>query len=106
MLGGAVDPGAAALGEEEALAVVREDLRLSMGIEARPERIFFKRWERGIPQYERGHQARLEAIASRLARHPGLHLTGNGYRGVALNSCVTEADRVARGVLEELARSG
>lgn len=105
MLGGAVDPAAAALGEEEILAEVRRDLKLSMGIEARPERVFLKRWERGIPQYTQGHHARLEAIETRLLRFPSLHLTGNGYRGVALNSCVTEADRVAGQVLAGLGRA-
>jgi oxygen-dependent protoporphyrinogen oxidase len=105
MLGGAVDPEAARLEEEEMVSLVREELRRSMGIEARPVRTFLKRWERGIPQYEKGHQARLEAIEGRRALHPGLHLTGNAYRGVALNSCVTEADRVAAEVLEGLARA-
>jgi oxygen-dependent protoporphyrinogen oxidase len=105
MLGGAVDPEAALLEEGEMVSLVRDELRRSMGIASRPERTFLRRWERGIPQYERGHQERLEGIEARRALHPGLHLTGNAYRGVALNSCVTEADRVAAEVLEGLSRA-
>jgi oxygen-dependent protoporphyrinogen oxidase len=49
----------------------------------------------GIPQYVVGHLDRLGRIEGRLARHRGLFVAGNGYRGVAINSCVTEAAPLA-----------
>lgn len=95
MIGGARDPGAADLPEEELLQAVRRDLAVSMGIAAAP------RWHRvfrhplGIPQYVVGHAARLSRIEERRSRWPGLMLSGNSYRGVSVNHCVAEAARLA-----------
>jgi oxygen-dependent protoporphyrinogen oxidase len=66
-----------------------------MRIEAPPRRTWIFRHPRGIPQYERGHGARLDAIEDRLVRFPGLHLTGNSYLGVSVNLCVVDAGRTA-----------
>ncbi|MDM7916050.1 MAG: protoporphyrinogen oxidase, partial [Candidatus Eisenbacteria bacterium] len=100
MLGGAHDPQAASLPDEEIVAIVRDELRKSMGIEAPPRRVHLFRHPLGIPQYEIGHGARLERIAGRLARlDPGggrrLGLLGNAYRGVAVNQCVKDATDLA-----------
>jgi oxygen-dependent protoporphyrinogen oxidase len=99
MVGGAVDPGALELDDEAIVQLVREDLRMGMGISAPPEKVFVSRWPAGIPQYVVGHRERLDRIHDLLFRSPGIFLGGNAYRGVALNSCVTEADRLARDVL-------
>jgi oxygen-dependent protoporphyrinogen oxidase len=95
MVGGAHDPSALDLSDDELLGVVRADLRRTMGIEAPPRRTWIFRHPRGIPQYERGHGARLDAIEDRLARAPGLHVTGNSYLGVSVNLCVVDAARTA-----------
>ncbi len=55
------------------------------------------RW--AIPQYELGHLDRVAWIEERTARHPGLYLGGNSFRGVALNDCVEQADRLARQII-------
>ena len=101
MIGGAHDPDAAALPDEALLATVLADLRRTMGIAAPPRRTWIFRHPRGIPQYERGHGARLDAIEDRLARLPGLHLTGNSYQGVSVNLCVVDAARVAERISAE-----
>ncbi len=95
MIGGAQDPEAVRLQDADLLAIVREDLKRSMGIEAAPRRIWIFRHHLGIPQYAVGHGRRLERISESLERSPGLHLTGNSYRGVAINSCVKEAKELA-----------
>jgi oxygen-dependent protoporphyrinogen oxidase len=53
------------------------------------------RWAKAIPQYHLGHLERVAWIEERAARHPGLYLGGNAYRGVALNDCVEQAARLA-----------
>jgi protoporphyrinogen/coproporphyrinogen III oxidase len=84
------------------LATVRADLGQALGIQAEPifQRVI--RWDRAIPQYQLGHLERVSWIEERAARHRGLFLGGNCYRGVALNDCVERAnelaDRVIRGV--------
>jgi oxygen-dependent protoporphyrinogen oxidase len=105
MVGGASDRVAVTLNDEELLQTVRGDLQQTMRLTATPEFTRITRHHRGIPQYERGHLARLARIAGRVAGHPGLHLAGNSYRGVAMNACIADADRIAEEVLALPARS-
>ena len=46
-----------------------------------------------------GHLDTLKRIDAALERNPGLHVAGNGYRGVAINSCVAEAGPIAERLL-------
>ncbi len=53
------------------------------------------RHARGIPQYGLNHGEVLQVIEAAQARHPGLFLTGNAYRGISMNDCVVEAYNLA-----------
>lgn len=101
MVGGAHDPTAVDLPDEDLLAIVAKDLGTAMGLRAKPDihRIF--RYRRGIPQYEPGHTGRLDVIRARLAAQPGLHIAGNSYGGISMNHCIAEASAVAEAVLAE-----
>ncbi len=99
--GGTVDPEFAALTPDEALAAVRRDLRVTMGIVAEPEFAEHIPWPQGIPQYELGHVLRIERAETALAEHP-LWLTGNAYRGVGVNDTVRDARRTAGALLKSL----
>lgn len=103
MIGGALDPEAAALDDEELLATVRGELGRAMGIAAAPERTWVFRHRLGIAQYPPGHLARLARIEQRLAAHPGLFVAGQSYRGVAMNAVVEAAAPLAARVLASLA---
>ncbi len=87
------------LPDDRLLELVLGELRLTMGISGAPEMVRIIRWPKAIPQYTLGHGERLARAAAELARLPGLHLTGNGYRGIALTDCVTNAQAAARAVL-------
>ncbi|MEJ2292520.1 MAG: protoporphyrinogen oxidase [Deinococcales bacterium] len=102
LAGGVQDPGFLDLSEEEAVAVVRDDLRVSLGITARPTMVHVVGWRRGIPQYVLGHRQRVEEAAGAVATVPGLALTGNAYRGIGLNDCVRDARSVGREVAGRL----
>lgn len=106
MIGGALDPDAVSLDDEALLGVVRHDLKSTMGLGIAPEFVRIIRHRRGIPQYTVGHLDRLRQIEARLQAHPGLWLAGNSYRGVAINSCVAEADGIASCVVDYVASSG
>jgi oxygen-dependent protoporphyrinogen oxidase len=95
MIGGAHDPAAVELGEEELLRSVRGDLQRAMGVTADPERCWVFRHPLGIGQYTVGHRARLARIAERLARHAGLHVAGQSYFGISMNACVEKAAATA-----------
>ena len=104
MVGGAHDPAGAELPDDKLLSTVHADLQRVMGITVRPYFTRIVRWPRGIPQYTLGHPQRLRTIEERVARYPGLFLSGNSYRGISLNACVEEASRIADAVLTHLNR--
>ena len=95
LLGGARDGGAVALSDEETLAVVRAELDRYLGGDPEPDFVRIIRHEYGIPQYTLGHPARVAEVDRAAAAVPGLHLLGNGLRGIAANACVAEAVKVA-----------
>jgi len=88
--------------EEQLVRAVRQELAVTLGIQALPVMHHIQRWPRAIPQYHLGHLDRLERIQGRLARHRGLFLTGNSYRGVAMNDCVEQAEIVTKQVKMQL----
>ena len=73
------------------VSLVRAELRAMMGITEEPVLARVYRWPRAMPQYLVGHLERLAAIDERLARWPGLFLTGAGYRGVGIPDCIHDA---------------
>jgi oxygen-dependent protoporphyrinogen oxidase len=95
MIGGALDPGAVNLADEQLLAIVRRDLAATMSLSCAPEFVRIIRHTRGIPQYVKGHAARMRQIDTRLHANRGLYLAGNSYRGVSINSCISDAGRIA-----------
>jgi oxygen-dependent protoporphyrinogen oxidase len=101
MIGGASDPDAVDLDDDTLLHIIRRDLQTTMRVDAEPSfsRIF--RHRLGIPQYRVGHGDKLARIEARLANHPGLYVTGNSYRGVAINSCIAEAGPLAERIASE-----
>ncbi len=100
MVGGAHDPAALELDDASLLRLVRRDVRTTTGVGAEPKFVRIIRHSRGIPQYELGHPQRLAEIDARVERHSGLWLSGNSYRGIAVNACVDEAPQVAQAALE------
>ena len=101
MIGGAHDPQAIELDDETLLTTIRADLVTTMGLELTPSFTHIFRHHLGIPQYAVGHLDKLNRIDTALGRHPGLHVAGNGYRGVAINSCVAEAGPIAQRLLTD-----
>ena len=104
MIGGALDPEAVALSEDELLRIARADLARTMGLETAPERHWIFRHRVGISQYTVGHGARLATIAGRLALLSGLHLAGQSYFGVSMNGCCEQAARFAEATVAVLER--
>lgn len=95
MVGGAKRPDLVGLDEPALVALAREELKALAGVTATPSLTRVYRWPRGIPQYTVGHLARMAAVDQGLARWPGLHLTGNAYKGVGLNDCIRNGLQLA-----------
>jgi len=102
MIGGARDPEAVSLCDAGLRRVVREDLQRTMNVSAVPEFVRVTRHTRGIPQYVRGHHARMQRINALVQPYHGLFLAGNSYRGVSINACIADAPSVADAALRAI----
>jgi oxygen-dependent protoporphyrinogen oxidase len=91
LLGGASDPGIAALDADAVKAIVLADLRTTLGITAAPIAHHEIVWPQGIPQYTLAHPALVAAIERMTAAHPGVRFTGNAYRGLGVSDTVRDA---------------
>jgi oxygen-dependent protoporphyrinogen oxidase len=95
MCGGWNRPEIVGWDDSRLLQAVRNELRGAMRIEAPPLFHHIARWQRAIPQYQVGHLERVARIEEGVARHPGLFVGGNAYRGVALNDCTEMGQSLA-----------
>lgn len=95
ILGGARQPDVIHFSDEELVRLVRRELHAILGGDTDPDLVRVFRHPEGIPQYTLGHPRRLEALDRATSRFRGLYLTGNAYRGVAVNACIAEAKKVA-----------
>ena len=102
MLGGAPDPDANRLPDEDTINLVRGELGPLLGIRDEPELVRVYRHPLGIPQYTLGHEQRLQALDKAETICPGLVFTGNAYRGIGLNDCVVAARRSVETVRKHL----
>ena len=94
-VGGARDPKALEQSDGELVDVSLRALRPLLGIAGDPlfTRVF--RWNRANAQHEVGHLDRLGAIDRAVARHPGLYVTGSGFRGTGIPDCVADGRATA-----------
>ena len=88
--------------DDQLVRAVHAELQLALGVRGGPVFSGVVRWPRAIPQYVVGHLERVTRIDTAAAKYPGLFLTGNAYRGVALGDCAEQGERVAAAVVRHL----
>ena len=79
------------------LSSVMQEISPALGISGAPHFVHTRRWQRAIPQYERGHLDRIRRIDAALATLPGLALRANWRDGVALGDCIENAAALSEG---------
>ncbi|HEV8201357.1 MAG TPA: protoporphyrinogen oxidase [Candidatus Polarisedimenticolia bacterium] len=86
---------------DAAIACAREELKPLLRLEAEPRlaRAFFA--PGAMARYEVGHLERVAELESRLERHVGLALAGNGLRGVGVPDCVRSGEQGAERLLSQ-----
>jgi len=89
--------------DEGILRAAREDARALTGIDAQPVVQYVARWEKGNPQYEKGHLVWLEHLDRELSKIPSLFLAGSSYTGISMSDCVKNARVLAERVIAHLA---
>ncbi len=61
------------------------------------------RWQNGFPQYQPGHERRVDRIESTLAAEmPGVVVAGAAYRGLGIAACIRQAEEAAAKVRTRL----
>jgi protoporphyrinogen/coproporphyrinogen III oxidase len=93
-IGGAHDPDAVSLPDDELAAIVRHDLGRVLDIAAEPSITRVYRWPRAGAQHLVGHLSRVAEIERRLSDR-GIFVAGSGFRSVGIPDCVADARRVA-----------
>lgn len=96
--GGARDPRALEKSDAELLQTALKAMRPLIGISGDPLFTRTYRWENANAQHEVGHLDRVAAIDRDLTVHPGLFVTGSGFRGVGIPDCVADGRATARQV--------
>ena len=88
------DERALALDDVDLVARLHRDLSGPVGPTEAPVASRVDRWENGFPQYEPGHDARVDRIEAALGAAGSVVVAGAAYRGVGIAACVQQA-RVA-----------
>ncbi len=95
-MGGSRDPEVLGVDDAEALALVGRELSEILGLKAEPEFSRIHRWPNSMAQYTVGHEARVRAIESELATHPGIYVAGNAYSGIGISDCIRTGKAAAQ----------
>ena len=95
-VGGALDPGAMELSDDELVALCRGEVGTLLGARGEPKLTRVERWSHAMPQYHVGHVARVARITAAVARHPGLGLAGAAYTGVGIPQVIASGRAAAR----------
>jgi oxygen-dependent protoporphyrinogen oxidase len=99
-LGGAHDPDAVDLPDDDLVTTVRGDLADVMAITAEPSLARVFRWRGAGAQHTVGHLERVIEIEQRLRALGALYVAGSGFRSVGIPDCVADARRVAAEITE------
>ena len=94
-LGGAHDPDAVNLSDEELVEVSLRNLSRVLSIKGNPEFARVFHWPMAGAQHDVGQAARVAAIQRRLALHHGLFVTGSGFRVTGVPDCIFDGRRTA-----------
>ena len=94
-VGGSRDPLALDRADPELVSLSMRAIGQLLRITGEPVMSRVYRWTRASAQHEVGHLARMQTIDRRLERHPGLFVTGSGFRGVGIPDCIADGRATA-----------
>ena len=98
MIGGQRSPKLALQDEKSLINSALKGIKDTMGIDEKPDTLYVKRHEKGIPNYTVGHIKRVEKIMNLVDKIDGLYLNSNAYKGIGLNDCVSNSKLCAKRV--------
>jgi oxygen-dependent protoporphyrinogen oxidase len=102
-VGGRRNPELAGVTDTEVAASVQAELERLLGAGAGPLWSEVTRWPRAIPQYTKGHLARIARVEDAERSAPGLYFCANYRGGVSIGDCVKAGHATAERVAAQLA---
>jgi protoporphyrinogen/coproporphyrinogen III oxidase len=90
-VGGATDPQAVSLSDEDVQGIVHRELAPILAISSQPGFASVRKWPRAIPQYNVGYRDIIQQLNSLGQKHNNLFFVGNYLRGPALGACIEQA---------------
>jgi oxygen-dependent protoporphyrinogen oxidase len=97
-IGGATDPRAVELPDEEIASIVQGENARILGITGPPITSLVWKHPKALPQYNMGHGHIVEAIRDGERLNPGLFFCGNYLEGPSLGKCVETSSQTAEAV--------
>jgi protoporphyrinogen/coproporphyrinogen III oxidase len=94
-IGGTRDPDALDRSDGALVAQSLDAIRPVLNVTGDPILTRVYRFKRASAQHEVGHLERMALIDERLGAHPGLFVTGSGFRGVGIPDCIADARATA-----------
>jgi len=91
-VGGAMQPEEAAASDEQIAETVKGELSSLLGVSGDADFTVVSRHNQAMPQYAVGHLDRVADIERQVAKHGGLELAGNAYRGVGIPDSIHSAE--------------
>lgn len=93
----------AAMSDEELMKVGLEDIRLSLGIEAKPTVVNVTKWVDQMPRYDLAHNEALSKVVQQLATdYPNVLLAGCAYFGVGIGACIQNGKKTAEQIISRI----
>ena len=99
MIGGQRSPKLALQNEESLINSALKGIKETMGVDEKPDMLYVKKHEKGIPNYKVGHIKIVENIMNEVDKIDGLFLNSNAYKGIGLNDCVSNSKLCAKKVV-------
>jgi len=96
------DDRASRLDDDAIVARFHRELTDLVGATEAPVTWRVDHWDNGFPQYEPGHDERVDRIEAALGRLDGIFVAGAAYRGVGIAACVQQAGIAAARVRAHL----
>jgi oxygen-dependent protoporphyrinogen oxidase len=91
------DTRALALGDEELVDHLADEVATALGIRDQPDTWRVSRWPDSFPQYRVGHTAHVERITDELRRtYPRVTICGASYSGAGIPACISSGRAAAR----------
>lgn len=99
------DSRAVALDDRDLVARLHQELAAVVGVNDAPVASRVDRWVDGFPQYEPGHDDRIDRIDAAVSSLGGVIVAGAAFRGVGIAACVKQAADAAAQVSTVLCSS-